>query len=299
LGGDCSIAGLPPPFIYFPLITAFLYALATILLKRALEDGVGAWRVTLVSNLVMAVGYQACWAMRTQPFSAWWAGHAALAGCTFFAGQIFTFLALRRGDVSVVTPILGTKVIFVAFFAILLTGQGHSPHLWLAVFLTAAGTAVLGIQPGAHPRHVAMSIATALATSSCFGLTDVLVLKYAPQWGFGSFIPTMFLCVGLLSLGLLPVLDGTGWSPPWLGAGSVLLAAQALGMAFAITYFGHVTTVNIAYSSRGLWSVMLIWTLGHWFGNTEREKGSRTMLLRLVGASLLVTAIFIAMEGRQ
>ena len=104
----------------------------------------------------------------------------------------------------------------------------------------------------------------------------------------------MFLVVGVLSLGLMPLLDGEGWAPVWLGTGSVLLAVQALGMAFAISTFGNVTTMNIAYNSRGLWSIVLIWAFGHWFGNTERDRGTRTMLLRTAGASLLVTAIFIA-----
>lgn len=283
-----------PPQILIPLITAFLYALAIIFLKRALQEGAGPWRVTFVCNIVMALGYQACWAMHTQPFSGSGAAHALLAGCTFFAGQVFTFMALNRGDVSVATPILGTKVIFVAGFSMLLVGRTVSPHIWLAVFLTALGTAILGIQPGTHPGRVAFSIGTALATAGCFALTDVLVQKYAPDWGFGSFVPTMFLVVGVLSLGFLPFMKGTGWAPVWLGPGSVVLAVQALGMAFAIATYGHVTTVNIAYNSRGLWTIAMIWAFGHWFGNTERERGTRTMLLRLAGASLLVTGIFIA-----
>jgi drug/metabolite transporter (DMT)-like permease len=286
--------GLLPGQILIPLVAAFLYALATIFLKRALQDGTGSWRVTFVSNMVMALGYQVCWLVHKQPFSGICAFHAALAACAFFSGQVFTFLALKRGDVSLATPILGTKVIWVAAFSVLLIGRALPPLIWVAVFLTALGTAVLGCQPGRHPSRVALSIGTALATSCSFGLTDVLVMKYAPAWGFGSFIPTMFAVVGLLSLGFLPILDGKGWAPVWLGTGSAILAVQALGMAFAISTFGHVTTVNIAYSSRGLWSVVLIWLVGHWFGNTERDQGSRTMLLRLAGAALLVTAIFIA-----
>ena len=283
-----------PGQILIPLITAFLYALAVIFLKRALAEGVDRWRVTFVCNMVMALGYQGCWAVHTQPFSGIGAMHAALAGCTFFAGQVFTFLALNRGDVSVVTPILGTKVIWVAGFCVLLAGRTLPPLIWVAVFLTALGAAILGYQPGTHPRHVALSIGTGLATSGSFGLTDVLVLKYAPAWGFGSFVPAMFLVVGALSLGFIPLMKPSEWAPVWLGTGAVVLAAQALGMAYAISTFGHVTTVNIAYNSRGLWSVVLIWAFGHWFGNTERERGTRTMLLRLAGASLLVTAIFIA-----
>ncbi len=290
------MAGLLPGQILIPLITAFLYALSTIILKRAIEEGVGPWRVTFACNMVMALGYQVCWAFHTEPFSGSGAMHAALAGFTFFAGQIFTFMALNRGDVSVVTPILGTKVIWVAGFSVLLAGRTLSPHIWIAVFLTALGTAVMGFQPGTHPRRVVLSIGAALATSCSFGLTDVLIQKYSPSWGFGSFVPTMFLVVGVLSLGFLPVLKGRGWAPLWLGTGAVMLAAQALGMAFAISTFAQATMTNIAYNTRGLWSIALIWAFGHWFGNRERDQGTRTMLLRLAGASLLVTAIFIALS---
>jgi hypothetical protein len=139
-----------------------------------------------------------------------------------------------------------------------------------------------------------LSICAALATSGSFGLTDVLVQKYAPEWGFGSFVPTMFLFVGVLSLGFIPFLGSGGWAPVWLGTGALLLAAQALGMAYAISTYGQATTVNIAYNSRGLWSIVLVWAIGNWFGNTEREGGTRRMLPRMAGASLLVVAIFIA-----
>jgi uncharacterized membrane protein len=40
--------------------------------------------------------------------------HAMISGVTFFIGQILTFLALNRGDVSITTPVLGSKVIHVA-----------------------------------------------------------------------------------------------------------------------------------------------------------------------------------------
>ena len=283
-----------PGQILIPLVAAFMYALAAILLKRSLAAGAGRWRVTFVCNMVMAVGYQACWAVHTQGFSGIGVFHAAIAGCAFFAGQIFTFLAFSRGDVSVVTPILGTKVIWVAAFSMLLAGTALSVNLWVAVFLTVLGAAILGYQPGIHPRRVALSVGAALATSCSFGLTDVLVQKYSPGWGFGSFIPTMFIFVGLLSLGLLPLIKDGGWAPGWLGAGSVLLAMQALALGYSLTFYQQATRMNVLYNSRGLWSVVLIWAFGHWVGNKEREGGSRMMLRRLGGAGLLVVAIVIA-----
>ena len=268
------MTGLLPGQILIPLIAAFLYALATILLKRAMQDGAGPWRVTFVCNMVMAVGYQVCWVLRTEPFSGSGAMHAALAGCMFFAGQIFTFLAFNRGDVSVVTPILGTKVIWVAGFSVLLAGRTISPHIWMAVFLTAMGTAILGYQPGTHPHRVALSIGPALATSGCFGLTDVLIQKYAPAWGFGSFVPTMFLVVGVLSLGFLPCAEGQGMGAAVAGHGGGDAGGTGAGDGVRDPTFGHATMTNIAYNSRGLWSIALIWVFGHWFGNTERDQGT-------------------------
>ena len=38
-----------------------------------------------------------------------------LVGLLFVVAQLFTFLALQKGDVSVVTPVLGSKVLLVAF----------------------------------------------------------------------------------------------------------------------------------------------------------------------------------------
>lgn len=277
--------------ILFPLAAAFMYALATIILKRALEEGTGPWRVTFVCNMVMALGYQVCWVMRTRGFDGTAAMHAALAGCTFFAGQVFTFIALKRGDVSVVTPILGSKVVWVAMFVELLAGQRLPAQMWAAAVTTAAGTAILGYQPGAHPRRVALSVGAALATACSFAVTDVQVMTYAPGWGFGSFVPVMFLTVGLLSLGFLPLLETGGWSPLWLGTGSVILAVQALGMAYAIATYGEVTTVNVVYNSRGLWSVMLVWLAGGLFGNKEGE--GKRMTLRILGAGLLLGGILI------
>lgn len=286
---------LVPWLIIFPLVTGFLYAVSSIFLKRAMADGASPWRVTFACNMVMMVLYQPCWLARTEPFRWDGAAMAALAACTFFAGQIFTFLALSSADVSVATPLFGTKVIFVAGFTMLLLRGTISPHLWLAVALTVAGTVLISFQPKVHPRRAALSVGAGLATACSFGCTDVLVQKYAPVWGFGSFVPTMFTLVGVFSFGFLPFLRGVEWKGArWLWPGAILLAVQALGMAYTLSTFGHATTVNITYNTRGLWSIVLIWTMGHWVGNLERQQGGRVMLRRLAGAVLLVAAIFLA-----
>ena len=77
--------------------------------------------------------------------------------------------------------------------------------------------------------------------------------------------------------------------------GAVLMALQALGIVYAVSRFGHATAINITYSTRGIWSVALVWGLGHWFGSEERDHGHRVMAFRLTGASLLLVAVLLVM----
>jgi hypothetical protein len=70
------------------------------MLKRATERGAGPWRITFITNWVAATVFAPWWLAPHLPFT--WSNltHAVICGITFFVGQIFTFLALSRGDVS-------------------------------------------------------------------------------------------------------------------------------------------------------------------------------------------------------
>ena len=49
------------------------------------------------------------------------------------------------------------------------------------------------------------------------------------------------------------------------------------------------------YSSRGLWSVLAVWGVGHWFSNREQHLGSRVLVWRLLGAILMMAAIMLVL----
>ena len=61
-----------------------------------------------------------------------------------------------------------------------------------------------------------------------------------------------------------------------------------MGIAFAIMTYGEATLVNILYTSRGIWTIALVWMVGHWFGNTEHTHGPKVMIRRLVGSGLIL-----------
>jgi len=283
-----------------PLCSALGYTFAALMLKRATEQGVGPWRVTFIVNCTAALVFAPWWLTGGAPFN--WTGflHAVLCGATFFIGQILTFLALNKGDVSITTPVLGTKVILVAFMAVIFAGDHLSPFLWGAALLTTTATVLLGGEIRTNRERVLPSLVFGFSAALTYAAADVQQLKYASAWGFGHFAPVMFATVGVLSLGLIPFFREPLSTMPrksvaWAVGGGVLLSLQATGIAFSIVAYKEVTLTNILYNTRGIWSVLLVWGAGQWFSNTERQVGNRIMGRRLAGAALMLLAVLLGL----
>jgi drug/metabolite transporter (DMT)-like permease len=287
-----------PLHLLFPLASSVGYVVAVLLVKRSAAYGVGLWRTAFVSNVVMGLGFSPLWllggAQLTVPTGLLW--EPVITGVLFFAGQIFTFMALQKGDVSVATPMLGLKIIFVALVSVVLLAEPVPLKWWVAAGLSTVAIGLLGRSERRPGSRVGFTILTAAAAAGCYAVTDVLVQKWAPLWGVGRFLPIMFGTVAVVSVVLIPFFSAplravprAAW--PWLVAGAGLLSMQAASMAFALGRFGDATAVNIVYSSRGLWSVLAVWLVGHWFNNEEQQLGAGVLRVRLAGAGLMLAAI--------
>jgi drug/metabolite transporter (DMT)-like permease len=291
-----------PAHLFFPLASSVGYVFAVLLLKRTAHWGVGVWRTTFVSNLAMGLVFAMLWPLggTGQPASMLW--QPLVGGLLFVIGQVFTFLALNYGDVSVATPVLGLKIVLVALSSVLLLPQPVPVLWWVAAGLSSL--AVLLLSRGeSRPRHaIGRTVVSAGLAAGSFAMADVLVQKWAPAWGVGRFLPLMFGSVALLSFALIPFFSASLRAVPkaawgWLAGGSVLLAMQAAGMAYALGVFGDATAVNIVYSARGLWSVAAVWLIGHWFANEEQRLGPAVLRSRLAGAGLMLAAIALVVFG--
>ncbi len=62
-----------------------------------------------------------------------------------------------------------------------------------------------------------------------------------------------------------------------------------------IAHFGNAAPANVVYSSRGLWTIVLIWVIGHWFTSREQHLGREILLWRLAGAALMMSAIVLVL----
>ena len=134
-----------PPYI-LALSAGFLYACSAILCKRGLEEGSGTLRSLVYSNLVMSSCFLPYPFFAENKISLEFLLYGFILGFLFFFSQMLCFLSLRRGDASLMTPIMGSKPIFVAVFVVLfnLGADDLSLSTWIAVGLTTFSIALIG-----------------------------------------------------------------------------------------------------------------------------------------------------------
>jgi uncharacterized membrane protein len=289
---------LPLPLL-LPLAGAMVYALAAVSLKLALSRGANIWAVTFLSNMAMGLVFLPMLLFCRDSWSPGHLGWALGAGALFFGGQIATFRALAGGDVSIATPALASKVVFVALLSLAVPGSRPDPDLWLAVGLTMAGMILLNRSPRARQAsRPLVTIGWSLLAALSFAVTDILVQVGAPRAGFTIFMPVMFGVVALVSVPTLgPRLPRGGaarvrpgaWR--WGALGVILLALQATTLAAAIGIYGDAAGVNVVYGSRGLWSVILVALVARHLGVAEGTHDPRTLFDRLTGSVLILAAV--------
>lgn len=292
-----------PIYLLLPLSAAVVYALGSISIKRALSDGVVVGQSFHLSNVVLGLVFLPLLflGLATIDWTIVW--KPMVMGTAFFVGHWLTFGAIRRGDVSLVTPLMGTKVVFVALGVVVLSGKVPSVPLWIAAFLTTLGIFVMGLGDLKGGSRLFFTIAVTLASALVFGVSDVLVSTWARGFGAMPFLAVGSGTVAVWSLLMWfcqgrPVFFPKGPGSGWAWAGAIFIAVQAMVMGIGLALFDDATGINIVYASRGLWVIALVVLFGHWLGNREHRDQGRGFLWRVAGTLLLSVAIVIAVMDR-
>lgn len=284
------------PYHWIPLLNALVYTLAALCIKRATTHGIGPWRTTFITNLALFLGAFPLWFFG-RPLDSLMVLLVPLgAGVLFFLGQLLTCLAIHRGDVSLLTPLLGTKVVFVAIIVSLCLGESLSLSIWVGAILSTVAILLMRGGKSIDRRKAMVTIYLGVGSALSFAGTDSVMQAYGHDLGFHKMAAGTFSGVMLCSFVLVPFFSsnvGSISTPTWkwMGLGAALMLVQAGLMAYVLSSYGKATEVNIIYSSRGIWSVVLVWWIGHWFSNEEKSLGRGVMLRRLVGSLLLIGAI--------
>lgn len=289
-----------PPFVLWPLVAGLLFAFAALGLKRAVESGLGPWRLTVINSWIVAIVFGPLWLIPVDPEVAWNGMLAVVIGTLSLAGNLLLMLALSRGDVSVAAPLMGTKVLYVAALTPVVLGEPVPLRWWIAATLSVLGVALLGGNWGHGGQHRVVTVVCAVGSAMVFAVGDVVVQRWVRPEEFARVTPLATGWAAVMSLGLVPLfrepmrrIPRTMWV--YLGWGGGALALQAMLILFTLSHYGHATAVNIAYSARGIWSVLLVGVLGRWLATAgERARMDRaTLWRRLVGASVVLLAVIL------
>lgn len=289
-----------------PLIAAILYPIGALSMKRGGERGAEIWRIAFLTNMLCGVFFSVLLVLGGQfHFELLW--QPAVTALLFFAGQFLALLSFHRGDVSIATPVLSLKIILVAFFSSLLLSVEIDWKLWVASILATLGVSLLSRSSGgssAAKQNVGYTLAVAGLAALAFAVFDVLVMKWSPHWGLGMFLPVMMALVALMSFAFIPLFKFPLKSVPlgawsWTILGSSVMSFQSLLFVGALALTGRGTVLNVVYASRGLWSVLAVWLLGHWFSSREISGAPRnTLALRLISSALIIAAVVLALLSK-
>jgi drug/metabolite transporter (DMT)-like permease len=289
-------------FLIQPLVWAVAFAFGSVMLKRAIEIGMGPLRVAFICNLVVGIMFLPGLLTLPHPLTLHLLFWPFISSIVYTTGQVLFFVAMRIGDVSVLGPAMGAKVVFVALFSYFLA-SGLMPWTWWVAALLAAGAVfLLGLSNWHDRKRLARTAVLAVLAAAVYGLNDVLVQQHAPAMGAPGFSALMFGGVSLEAFGLVPffsepfrAVPRAAWS--WALWGAAICDAQSGGMAYTLGHYGEATAINVVYSTRGLCSILVVWLLGSWFGNYERDEGRKVMARRLAGACLLLGAVGLVLAG--
>lgn len=283
-----------------PFCSSVLVVFGLLCLQRAQNRGVSTWTSMILVCWSSACVFPALTLLggTMQPAGLLW--QPVVIGGLFLGGQLLMFLAVARGDVSIAAPVLGVKVLIVPAASGFLVDQEMPARVWVAAAIAVAGIAFVQTRDATVDRsRIAASVGYALLGACAMTLFDLLIQRWAPAWGAGYFLPIAFACAALLSLAFVPLADRPselkrlGVLRP-LAWGALLMAIQAIGMTLTLGLFGDATRVNIVYSLRGLWGVVLTWVFAQQVSTAGLAPSHRTMVLRLIGAALIGLSVVIS-----
>lgn len=293
-----------PYYLLLPLVAAIIYSLGSIVIKRALKEGVTMDQSFHITNLVLGLMFLPLLLLERSTVDWAQVWKPVLMGVAFFVGNWLSFQGIKRGDISLVTPLMGTKVVFVALGVVILTGKVPSVPLWIAAFFTAVGIFVMGIPNFKQGRHLYFTVGVTLASAAVFGVSDVLVSWWAADFGALTFLSVssmsvVFFTTVLWLIQKRPSMKLKRGQKSWAWWAGILVGIQAIGMGIALSFFDDATGINVVYASRGLWAIVLVVFLGTALGNREHKDSGKAFWWRIIGTVILTVAIVIAVVDRS
>ncbi len=231
-----------------------------------------------------------------------------LAGVLYYLfGQACLFLAQRKVDSSRLVPLLGLKLVILAFLnAVVFRSEQYGWLQILAIICTLTSAVMLN---RAGRKIPLASFFLVILACTGYSLSDTCIkrqMEVIASLGVEGLALQSLLCTclsytlsGIAGLLLLPV---AGWKgrQSWIDAAPFALA-WITGIVFLFACFALIGTVNgnIAQSTRGLWAILAGYILAKAGLTYLEEQVSWQIILRRVIAAILMVLAILLFNYRQ
>jgi len=283
------------------LLCALSSSVGNIYAKRSVKEGATSIQVALFSNMFTPILFIPALIITKATFNWGEIIYPVIMGVSLYLGMILSYLALRLGDVSIQTPILGSKIIFITLFTVLLGLDKLKLTTLIAAALTFIAILMIGYVKGEGRKGNAMlSVLVGLASVILFVVTDIIIQEKSYVFGKLSFVfvgtvitATLLLCTAYIQKsGFRAIKKKT---VKWLSLTAFFNCTQSALIAYSLSFFGHAAEFNIIQATRGFWVVALVWLFGGFFGVNESNTGGFVMLRRMVGALIMLFSVLLIM----
>ena len=171
------------PYIY-PLLVALGWGVLFVLIKNATAPPVYGMGISLIGGCLFLLIPALIWIVHNldlKPDYTTWLMITAIGILRYLLGTWCLYQSVRIGDVSVSTPVIGSKVILVSLLAVLIGLEKLNCFLLAAVLLAAAGFYCITFHiygaAALHRKRLIKSILAALGAMISWSFADILVKK--------------------------------------------------------------------------------------------------------------------------
>lgn len=292
------------PDILLPFLAAIFYCVSIILVKYASQTTkLSGESILVINNLLLgAIFIPPLFFENDLPsVSIWW--QPLLASTLCAVGNIATFICAERGEVSLMTPIMGIKIIFVILLSSLLLNSTLGLDIVISGAICCAAVFIMGYsKQKVKSGKLNLTLILALTACTSYAACDVVIQKYAPNFTSKAMIGLLTVMMPLSIIHLIPNFvkeaKSSNLKALAIGISAALLMVMEMFLMFsAITSDVGAALCNILYNSRGLISVILILAFGK-FVPSLKELSNASALQRSLGAILIFLAVAIALYGR-
>ena len=287
------------PELLLPVAAAAAYCLSVLFVKASTaDDKLSPTSILAMTNFLMFLAFLPTLVCNWQSVNPRLLWQPLLTGVLFAIGNWATFLCSHKGEVSLMTPIMGIKILLGILFLHIIVGGETPKSLIFAGLLCCAAVFIMGYSKSDTTPRGKRLWTYALAAIACisYAMCDVLFQKFS-----GNFDGMIILSINNIVLAILSVpyiktlcrdFRNTDKKTLLLGAFSaILMTAEAVLMVIAIIGEVGAGLCNILYNTRGIMSVLLILAAGH-INPSLRELNKASTLRRLTGSAMIMLAVY-------